>query len=164
MFLDQIQVFLTRNHAMKLICPISTSSQTVFLIDKQYPVYKSTCQIMTDIIAKGEEQNINFRGRETVQNDRADQFCHLASCHQHFRFTTTTITMSNEYNTRPITLWQATYYLFEKMVRQTATKTKNYSSPRQDSSCFATVDISTRTHDTSAITHHHPCDFTWEDT
>jgi hypothetical protein len=36
-------------------------------------VYKSTCQITTDIIAEGEEQNINFQGRERVHNNHADQ-------------------------------------------------------------------------------------------
>ena len=142
-FLDQIQVFLARNRATKLLGPISTSSQTVFPWLTNSPVYKSTYQITTDIIAKGEEQNINFWGRETVHDDHADQLCPLTACHQHFRFKTTTITMQlkriqykthNALTSNLLFIW--------KDGSSDRNETKNYSSPRQDSSCFVTVDIS----------------------
>ena len=48
----------------------SMSSQTVSPWSTNSSEYKSTCQITMDIIAKGEEQNINFWGREIVHGDQ----------------------------------------------------------------------------------------------
>ena len=101
-------------------------------------VYRSTRQITTDIIAEGEEQNINFQGRKTVYSDRADQFCPLTACHQHFRSQQRSQCNSNKNDKTHTMLWKATYYLFDGS--SDGNETKNYSSPGQDSSCTATVD------------------------
>jgi hypothetical protein len=101
-------------------------------------VYRSTRQITTDIIAEGEEQNINFQRRETVHSDLADQFCPLAACHQHFRSRQRSQCNTNKKDKTHTMLWKATYYLFDGL--SDGNETKNYSSPVRDSSCTATVD------------------------